>query len=100
MIYSAKDDERQSLAAALSDVAMGYRGKVNFATVDAIKNSFALEPMGLNTDELPAFVIQINDKIYKFGPGLTITPKAIDAFLKQTLFSGTGQPDWLIVQPT
>jgi hypothetical protein len=100
MIYSVKDDERKFLAAALSDVAMDYRGKVNFATVDAIKNSFTLEPMGLKPDQLPAFIIQANDEIYKFGPGLTITPEAIDAFIKQTLFSGTTQPDRLIVQPT
>jgi protein disulfide-isomerase A1 len=98
MMYSANEDERKSLAASLSDVAMKYRGKVNFATVDAIKNSFTLEPMGLKPDQLPAFVIQANDDIYKLGPGLTITPEAIDVFIKQTLFSESMQPDPLVVQ--
>ncbi|KAF3387884.1 Protein disulfide-isomerase [Talaromyces pinophilus] len=98
MMYSANEDERKTLVASLSDVAMKYRGKVNFATVDAIKNSFALEPMGLKPDELPAFVVQANDEIYKLGPGLTITPEAIDGFIKQTLFPGTMQPDPLVVQ--
>lgn len=97
-MYSANEDERKSLAASLSDVAMKYRGKVNFATVDAIKNSFALEPMGLKPDQLPAFVIQANDDIYKLGPALTITPEAIDVFIKQTLFPGSMQPDPLVAQ--
>lgn len=99
-MYSASEDERYSLAASLSNVAMSYRGKVNFATVDAIKNSFALEPMGLRPDELPAFVIQANDEIYKLGPGVTITPEAIEGFIKQTLFPGTTQQDWPVVQQT
>ncbi|KAI7971836.1 hypothetical protein EIK77_000981 [Talaromyces pinophilus] len=98
MMYSVNEDERKTLVASLSDVAMKYRGRVNFATVDAIKNSFALEPMGLKPDELPAFVVQANDEIYKLGPGLTITPEAIDGFIKQTLFPGTMQPDPLVVQ--
>lgn len=98
MMYSANEDERKTLAVSLSDVAMKYRRIVNFATVDAIKNSFALEPMGLKLDQLPTFVIQANDEIYKLGPGLTITPEAIDRFIKQTLFSGTMQPDPLVVQ--
>lgn len=100
IICSADEDERYSLAASLSNVAMNYRGKVNFATVDAIKNSFALDPMGLRSDELPAFVIQANDQIYKLDPGVKITPEAIDGFIKQTLFPGTTQQDRLVVQPT
>ncbi|EED12129.1 protein disulfide-isomerase, putative [Talaromyces stipitatus ATCC 10500] len=98
MIYSANEDERKLIAQALSNVAMGYRGKVNFATVDAIKNSFALEPMGLKLDQLPAFVIQTDENIYKFSPGERITPEAIDAFVKENLFSGTMQVDRLTVQ--
>ncbi|RAO73181.1 uncharacterized protein BHQ10_009193 [Talaromyces amestolkiae] len=100
MMYSANEDERHSLAASLSNVAMKYREKVNFATVDAIKNSFALEPMGLKPDELPTFVIQANDEIYKLDPGVTITSEAIDEFIKRTLFPGTTQQDRLVVQPT
>lgn len=98
MMYSANEDERKTIATSLSDVAMKYRGKVNFATVDALRNSFALEPMGLKLDELPAFVIQANDEIFKLSPGLTITPEEIEGFIKQTLFSGTAQPDRLVVQ--
>lgn len=98
MVCSANEAERKSLAASLSNLAMKYRGKVNFATVDAVKNSFALEPMGLKQDQLPAFVIQANDEIYKLGPSLKITSETVDGFIKQTLFSGTMQPDQQVVQ--
>lgn len=96
MLYSADEDERKSLAESLAAVAMKYRGKVNFATVDAIKNSFSLEPMGLELDQLPAFIIQTDDNIYKYKLGSKITSDAIDEFIRQTLFPHEPQ----VVQPT
>ena len=98
ILYSAIENERKTIAASLFDVAIKYRGKVNFATVDAIKNPFTLEPMGIQPDQLPAFVIQTNEDVFKFGPGLTITSEALDMFIRNSLFSVSMQPDQLVVQ--
>jgi protein disulfide-isomerase A1 len=87
MIYSANDDERKTLAEALSVVAMKHRDDINFATVDAVKNAFSMEPLGLKVDQLPAFVIQTHSDVFKFNTGVPITPEAIEDFIQETLYS-------------
>ena len=57
MVFSADEGERKSLANSLTGIAMKYRGQVNFATVDAEKQSLLLEYFGLYADHLPAFII-------------------------------------------
>ncbi|OKL57986.1 hypothetical protein UA08_06857 [Talaromyces atroroseus] len=89
MVYSTKEDERKALADVLSVVAMKHREDINFATVDATKSEFFLEPLGLQVDQLPAFVIQTDDRVFKFSPDMTITPEAIEDFIQRTLYSQT-----------
>ena len=89
MVFSAEEEERKSLAKRLIGIAMKYRGQVNFATVDAEKQSFFLEHFGLNADHLPAFVVQTSDDFFMFRQGSQITADAIDEFIGQIIHSGT-----------
>ena len=90
MVFSADEGERKSLAESLIGISMKYRRQVNFATVDAEKQSFFLEHFGLYADHLPAFVIQTDDDIFIFKQGSKITADAIDEFIRQTLRSIMG----------
>jgi protein disulfide-isomerase A1 len=87
MVFSADEGERKSLAKSLTSTAMKYRGQVNFATVDAEKQSFFLEYFGLYADHLPAFVIQTTDDVFILKQDSQITADAIDEFIRQTIRS-------------
>ncbi|KAH8703563.1 thioredoxin-like domain-containing protein [Talaromyces proteolyticus] len=88
MLFSANEKERKSLARGLTDTALKYRGRVNFVTVDAEKNSFTLTPLGLSAGDLPAFVIQTTDNVFKFNSDLQQQPSgAVDEFVQQSIGS-------------
>ena len=87
MVFSVDERERKSLAKSLTGIAMKYREQVNFATVDAEKQSFFLEHFGLYADHLPAFVIQTTDDVFIFKQDSQITTDAIDEFIRQTICS-------------
>ena len=91
MVVSADEGERKSLAKSLTCIAMKYQGQVNFATVDAEKQSFFLEYFGLYADNLPAFVIQTADDVSVFKRDSQITADAIDKFIGRTIRSITIQ---------
>jgi protein disulfide-isomerase A1 len=87
MVFSADEAERKSIVKSLTDTAMKYRGQVNFATVDAEKQSFFLGHFGLYASHLPAFVIQASDDVFIFKQDSPITAEAIDDFIRQTIRS-------------
>ena len=87
MVFSADEGERKSLANSLTGIAMKYRGQVNFATVDAEKQSLLLEYFGLYADHLPAFIIQTTDDVFIFKQDSQITADTIDEFIRQTIRS-------------
>src|SRR5271154_7630893 len=87
MVFSADQGERKSLAKSLTGIAMKYRGQVDFATVDAEKQSFFLEYFGLYAGHLPAFVIQTTDDVFVFKQDSQITADTIDEFIRQTIRS-------------
>lgn len=88
MIFSAEDTERKSIASNVADIAMRYRGKVNFVTVDAEKHSFTLAPLGLDSSRLPAFAIQTNENVFKLNQDLDQNSHvAIDELVQQSLRS-------------
>lgn len=88
MVFSADEGERKFLANSLIGTAMKYRRRVNFATVDAEKHSFFLEHFGLSPDQLPAFVVQTTDDVFKLEH--KITTVALDEFIGQILRSAMG----------
>lgn len=87
MLFSANEDERKLIAKRLTDIAMQYHNRINFATVDAEKYSFLLGHFGLESDHLPSLIIQTADDAFKFDPGSEITPDAVDRFIKQNIYN-------------
>jgi hypothetical protein len=87
MVFSADEGERKSLAKSLTGIAMKYQGQINFATVDAEKQSFFLEHFGLHADRLPALVVQTTDDFFVFSQDTQITADAIDEFIRWTVHS-------------
>ena len=88
MIFSASEAERKSIANRIIDIVIRYQGKVNFVTVDAVKHSFTLAPLGLDPTDLPALVIQTTDNVFKLSQGLARAPHdAINDLIQQSLHS-------------
>lgn len=86
-MFSADEGERKSLARSLTNVALRYRGQVDFATVDTEKNAFFLNHFGLSVNDLPAFVIQTADEVFKFEEDSQITADSVDEFISRTIRS-------------
>jgi len=85
LVFSAIEDERKSLAKRLTDVALKYRGRVDFATVDAEKDAFFLEHFGLSAHHLPTFAMQTADEIFKFEQDSDITADSVDEFIRRNI---------------
>lgn len=82
-IFSETAEERAELAKTLKPVAEKYRGKINFATIDAKAFGAHAGNLNLPSDKWPAFAIQdtLTDEKYPFD-GNTLTEKKIGAFVK------------------
>lgn len=88
MVFSTDEGERKSLSQSLIDIAVKYQGQVNFATVDAEKQSFFLKHFGLYADRLPAFVVQTSDDFSILSQDSQITADTVDEFIRQAIHSG------------
>lgn len=82
-IFSETPEERAELAKTLKPVAEKYKGKINFATIDAKAFGAHAGNLNLPTDKWPAFAIQdtVTDEKYPFE-GNKLTEKKIGAFVK------------------
>lgn len=85
MLFSLEESERKSLAQDLTGAALKYRGKVNFATLDATKHPFFLEPFNIRVDQLPAFAIQTRSDVFVLEKGSDITTGAVEDFIERVL---------------
>lgn len=83
-IFAEEAEERDTLAKELKSVAEKYKGKINFATIDA--KSFGQHGANLNLEvgKWPAFAIQKTDKNQKFpfDQSKSITSKDIGSFVE------------------
>lgn len=83
-IFAEEAEERESLSKELKPVAEKYKGKINFATIDA--KSFGQHGANLNLEvgKWPAFAIQKTDKNQKFpfDQTKTVDAKEIGAFVE------------------
>ncbi|KAI1345006.1 protein disulfide isomerase [Xylariaceae sp. FL0016] len=83
-IFAETADERKELGEALKPVAEQYRGKINFATIDA--KSFGAHAGNLNlpTDKFPSFAIQetVKNQKFPFDTEKEITAKTIGSFVE------------------
>ncbi|KAH6659916.1 thioredoxin-like domain-containing protein [Truncatella angustata] len=65
-IFAESAEERKELADALKPLAEEYRGKINFATIDAKQFGAHAGNLNLPTDKFPSFAIQETVKNQKF----------------------------------
>lgn len=82
-IFAETPEERQELAETLKSVAEAYRGKINFATIDAKSFGAHAGNLNLKADQFPAFAIQDieNNKKFPFDQENKITVKDIQKFV-------------------
>ncbi|EGR47782.1 protein disulfide isomerase [Trichoderma reesei QM6a] len=82
-IFAETAEERENLAKTLKPVAEKYKGKINFATIDAKNFGSHAGNINLKTDKFPAFAIHDIEKNLKFpfDQSKEITEKDIAAFV-------------------
>lgn len=82
-IFAESEEERNTLGAALKPIAEKYKGKINFATIDAKAFGAHAGNLNLPTDKFPSFAIQETAKNQKFpfDTEKEITHDAIAAFV-------------------
>jgi protein disulfide-isomerase A1 len=92
-IFAETDEERITLAKELKPLAEKYKGKINFATIDA--KSFGQHAGNLNLEvgKWPAFAIQdtVKNEKFPFEQGQDLTHDAIGAFV-ESFATGTLKP--------
>ncbi|KAI1310345.1 protein disulfide-isomerase [Xylaria venustula] len=83
-IFAETPEERKELGEALKPIAEKYRGKINFATIDA--KSFGAHAGNLNlpTDKFPSFAIQetVKNQKFPFDIEKDITAETIGSFVE------------------
>lgn len=83
-IFAETPEERKELGDALKPLAEQYRGKINFATIDA--KSFGAHAGNLNlpTDKFPSFAIQetVKNQKFPFSTEEEITLETISKFVE------------------
>ncbi|KAF4974042.1 hypothetical protein FZEAL_9014 [Fusarium zealandicum] len=65
-IFAETSEERAELGTALKPIAEKYKGKINFATIDAKSFGAHAGNLNLKTDKFPSFAIQEITKNQKF----------------------------------
>ncbi|KAI1142969.1 protein disulfide isomerase [Hypoxylon sp. FL0543] len=82
-IFSETAEERKSLGDALKPIAEKYRGKINFATIDASAFGAHAGNLNLKTDKFPSFAIQetVKNQKFPFDQDKEITHDSISAFV-------------------
>ncbi|KAI1098492.1 protein disulfide isomerase [Jackrogersella minutella] len=82
-IFGETAEERKTLGDALKPIAEKYRGKINFATIDASSFGAHAGNLNLKTDKFPSFAIQetVKNQKFPFDQEKEITHDAISAFV-------------------
>ncbi|KAI5866975.1 protein disulfide isomerase [Durotheca rogersii] len=83
-IFAESAEERKELGDALKPVAEKYRGKINFATIDAKSFGAHAGNLNLKTDKFPAFAIQetVKNQKFPYDQEKEITHDAISTFVE------------------
>jgi protein disulfide-isomerase A1 len=92
-IFAETEEERETLGSALKPIAEQFKGKINFATIDAKAFGAHAGNLNLPTDKFPSFAIQETVKNLKFPFDVEkeITHDAIAAFVEE-FTSGKMEP--------
>ncbi|TGJ87803.1 hypothetical protein E0Z10_g965 [Xylaria hypoxylon] len=83
-IFAETTEERQELGDALKPLAEKYRGKINFATIDAKAFGAHANNLNLPADKFPSFAIQetVKNQKFPFDSEKEITVETIGAFVE------------------
>ncbi|RYP78805.1 hypothetical protein DL770_006814 [Monosporascus sp. CRB-9-2] len=83
-IFSETAEERKELGDALKPLAEKYKGKINFATIDAKAFGAHAGNLNLPTDKFPSFAIQetVKNQKFPFDVEKEITLEAITSFVE------------------
>ncbi|KAH9996939.1 protein disulfide isomerase [Xylariaceae sp. FL0662B] len=83
-IFSETPEERKKLGDAIKPIAEKFRGKINFATIDAKSYGAHAANLNLKTDKFPSFAIQetVKNQKFPFDQDKEITHDAILAFVE------------------
>ncbi|RKF64548.1 Protein disulfide-isomerase [Erysiphe neolycopersici] len=84
-IFAQTEDLKKSLSDALRPVAEKYKGKVNFATIDASSYGGHAININLEADKFPAFAIHqtSGNKKFPFDQDKEIITESIEQFVSQ-----------------
>ncbi|ORY65961.1 protein disulfide isomerase [Pseudomassariella vexata] len=84
-IFAETPEERKELGDSLKPVAEKYRGKINFATIDAKSFGAHAGNLNLKTDKFPSFAIQetVKNQKFPFDQEKEITVDAISTFVDE-----------------
>lgn len=83
-IFAEEQEERDTLAKELKPLAEKYKGKINFATIDAKAFGQHAGNLNLEVGKWPAFAIQKTEKNqkYPYDQSKSITEKDVGSFIE------------------
>ncbi|KAF5516927.1 Protein disulfide-isomerase [Colletotrichum siamense] len=92
-IFAETPEEREELGKELKPIAEKYRGKINFATIDAKAFGAHAGNLNLKTDKFPSFAIQetVKNQKFPFDQDKKITHDDIAKFVEE-FSSGKVEP--------
>lgn len=82
-LFTDTEESKEELVAAIRSLAIEYKGKINFATIDAV--AFGAHAANLNLEsKWPAFAIQdtVGNKKYPFDQEAVISQESVAKFVK------------------
>src|ERR1700761_4917632 len=84
-IFAETEEERTTLAKELKPLAEKYKGKINFATIDAKAFGQHAGNLNLEVGKWPAFAIQdtVKNEKFPYEQGKEITEKTIGEFVAE-----------------
>ncbi|KIW75207.1 hypothetical protein Z517_11980 [Fonsecaea pedrosoi CBS 271.37] len=86
-IIAETDRERKTIAESLKHVALKYKGKINFVTLDTTKLPFLLEPLDVDATRLPALALHRgdDDEVFVYDQNRHINRRDVETFIQRTI---------------
>ncbi|OAL34855.1 hypothetical protein AYO20_05815 [Fonsecaea nubica] len=86
-ILAETDRERKTIAESLKHVALKYKGKINFVTLDTTNLPFLLEPLGVDATRLPALALHRgdDDEVFVYDQNRQINRRDVETFIQRAI---------------
>ncbi|OAG39872.1 hypothetical protein AYO21_05938 [Fonsecaea monophora] len=86
-ILAETDRERKTIAESLKHVALKYKGKIDFVTLDTTKLPFLLEPLDVDATRLPALALHRgdDDEVFVYDQNRQINRRDVETFIQRTI---------------